>query len=105
MHLPNLKRVWLGALLIVGLDACSHHVVRRSALVPAVAPPLNTGQAASDRLVGLTLGNSSFLRESKPVALSGTTPDAGRFPSALKTGSTSIARSLVSWRMLPVASS
>lgn len=79
MQLPPITRL-TAVLGLLFLASCSGHAVRRSALVPAVAPPLNTGQAASDRLVGLTLGNASFLRESKPIALSaGTEPDAGLY--------------------------
>jgi hypothetical protein len=57
--------VWSAFLVLLGLSACAQQV-RRVALVPAVAPPFNTGQAANDRLVGLTLGNSTFLRASSP---------------------------------------
>lgn len=78
MRLPSTTRL-PGVLLLLALAGCSGHAVRRSALVPAIAPPLNTGQAANDRLVGLSLGNSTFLRESSPIALSGSTPDAGLY--------------------------
>lgn len=63
---------------VLVISACAHQV-RRSALVPPVVPPLRSGQVDNERLVGLTLGNSTFLRASPPVEVAGGTKGAGLY--------------------------
>jgi len=55
----------------LALAGCQAHQITRSALVPAVTPPLSTGFGGDDQLVGVSLGNSTFLRASTPIQLSG----------------------------------
>lgn len=45
--------------------------VRRSALVPAVVPPMATGRPVDNGTAGLTLGNATFLAKATPADLNG----------------------------------
>jgi hypothetical protein len=65
--------------VVAALAGCQAHQIRRSALVPAVTPPLSAGAVSNDRLVGLTVGNSTFLRATSPIEPSSTTQNAGLY--------------------------
>jgi hypothetical protein len=74
----QMQRAIMPLVLAALLTGCAHQV-KRSALVPAVTPPLSSGFVSNDRLVGLTVGNSTFLRASSPVETPSTAPNAGLY--------------------------
>lgn len=63
------------ATLIVAVIGCSttQTVVQRSALVPAITPPMMDGQPIDNGVAQLGFGNSTYLRASQPVQLSSST--------------------------------
>lgn len=61
----------IALLLGLGLGGCAtQEMVHRSALVPAITPPLATGQAIDNGRAQLTFANSTYLRSQKPVQTS-----------------------------------
>jgi hypothetical protein len=59
------------AFLVVGMivTGCGMRQVRRSALVPAITPPLVDGQPIDNGRAKLSFGNATYVRASTPVEL------------------------------------
>lgn len=53
--------------------------IHRSALVPAITPPMADGQPIDNGVTQLGFGNATYLRATEPVALQGTATQAGLY--------------------------
>jgi hypothetical protein len=67
------KKKWNGPLVGVVALGCAlagcamQKEIRRSAIVPAVTPPMSTGQPIDNGLVNLSLSNTTYLRSQQPM--------------------------------------
>ncbi len=68
MKTLSLGRVWMLMVGVFGLavGGCGIYQVKRSALVPSVAPPILNGHPIDNGRVRVSVGNATYLRAAKP---------------------------------------
>lgn len=74
-----LGRTLLVSVLLVATSGCATQELKRSALVPPVAPPIMTGFPIDNGRVRLSFGNASYLRSAKPREKPNTDTNSGLY--------------------------
>lgn len=76
---PTVGLILLVGALLVGASGCATQELKRSALVPPVAPPIMTGFPIDNGRVRLSFGNATYLREAKPREKPNTDTNSGLY--------------------------